>query len=426
MYEAQLFDVTFARESNGRADNTLLKRLLAPEMGLPIFCICIAIFYIGLPLIAYFSELLRDEFVLLPAVAFVSIISMMIGASMPLVDSQFRYGAPRLAIDAKFFQGIVWILFFSFLVVTFYSAPSIPIVSAIKGASANVLSQERGDFLKGRQGAWIILLYLSTFLTTMLIPYSLVLLYNNRSSWRYPLALIYFLFCISSLQKALFLNLLLPLIIYSVEKGLLSWRKLVVLFILIIVLLIGFTALSLGNAGLSFANTDTLENYFSARYLPGSSLDYFLWRAFSVPVFTAVDTLVVFSEHFKNDGLMGSTSSLLSMILGVDRVNMERFVFEYQFGSWNEIANANAVFFVDAFVNFGWPGVFFISVFVGQMFRFFRLSTDVGFRSLWLLFAFMLFSASFIGMLFSNGFLYMIAHALFIKLKSSSLLAKNG
>ena len=157
----------------------------------------------------------------------------------------------------------------------------------------------------------------------------------------------------------------------------------------------------------------------SAVYQPISPLDYFVWRAFAVPIYTAADTLIVHEQKYKGELLMGSTSSFLSSVFGLQRVNLERYVFEYQFGGWNETANSNAVFIVDAYANFGLLGVIFFSLFVGQLFRWFRISPDIGFKSLWPLFAFILFNASLIGTLFSNGFLYMVLHALFFKCRSN-------
>jgi hypothetical protein len=157
--------------------------------------------------------------------------------------------------------------------------------------------------------------------------------------------------------------------------------------------------------------------YMSAGYVPTSSLDYFAWRAFAVPIYTASDTLLVHEQQFREQPLMGATSNLLSALFGLDRINLERFVFEHQFGSWNETANANAVFMVDAYANFGYLGVIFFSLFVGQIFRWFHLSSDIGFKSLWPLFAFVLFNASLIGMLLSNGFIYMLFHSLFFGFK---------
>lgn len=299
-----------------------------------------------------------------------------------------------------------------FIVVAFATAPSIPILSALQGASANDLSQERGDFLKGRQGAGIALLYLSTFLVNTIVPYSIILLYSFRSKFRHVSAILFFVFCISFLQKSLFLNLILPLLAYLAISRKMHGKVFFGLIIGSIALLILTTFLSLSG---ETSESENSGDYMSAQYAPANSLDYFLWRSTAVPIFTAVDTLIVHADQFGSRPLLGATSSLLSAIFDIERVNIERFVFEHQFGSWNDTANANAVFVIDAYVNFDWFGVVAFGLFVGLVFRWFRISHDIAFRSLWVIFAFILFSSPLIGMLLSNGFLYMLFHALYIQ-----------
>ena len=160
--------------------------------------------------------------------------------------------------------------------------------------------------------------------------------------------------------------------------------------------------------------------FFSATYIPPDTISYLIWRSVGVPVFTATDTLLVHRELFSGQPLMGATSSLISALFGIERINLERFVFEHQFGSWNEIANANAVFITDAFVNFGWIGVILFSMIVGQVFRWFRLSKDIAFRAQWINFAFMIFSASLIGTLLSNWWIFMFFNAFLLRVGSNA------
>jgi hypothetical protein len=174
--------------------------------------------------------------------------------------------------------------------------------------------------------------------------------------------------------------------------------------------------LTFGDAGGRGPGDPASGDYLSAVYTPTGPMEYFAWRAGAVPIFTATDTLVVHEQVFGGEPLMGATSSLLAAAFGLTRVNLERHVFEHQFGSWNEIANANAFFAVDAYANFGYVGVFLFALVAGQMFRWFRLSQDVAFKSLWPIFALSLYNASMIGLFFSNGFLYMAMHALFVRL----------
>jgi hypothetical protein len=72
---------------------------------------------------------------------------------------------------------------------------------------------------------------------------------------------------------------------------------------------------------------------------------------------------------------------------------------------------------IDAYVNFGWPGVVAFAFFVGQSLRWFHKSQDEAFKSLWLIYCFALFSGPLIGMLLSNGYVLMFTYALFVRLR---------
>ncbi|UUZ47355.1 hypothetical protein LP420_28965 [Massilia sp. B-10] len=109
-----------------------------------------------------------------------------------------------------------------------------------------------------------------------------------------------------------------------------------------------------------------------------------------MPIFTAVDTLTVHATQFGGAPLLGATSGLLAALTGQERINLERYVFEYQFGGWNDFANSNVVFVLDVFVNFGWVGVFVIGAMVGLSLRMFKLSPDPAFQALAPLYAFLL------------------------------------
>jgi hypothetical protein len=164
-----------------------------------------------------------------------------------------------------------------------------------------------------------------------------------------------------------------------------------------------------------------ISKFFTAGHHPSGVEQFLLWRSVAVPIFTASDTLVVFDKEFGGQPLLGSTSSLIAAIFSMERINIERHVFAYEFGGWNDIGNANAVFITDAYVNFIWAGVVLFSMFVGQSLRWFWKSKDEAFKSLWMLYCLMLFSSSLIGVMLSTGFLFMFIHALFFRLKSRRL-----
>lgn len=389
--------------------------IFLPRYGLVVFTVPTFLAYVLVPLVIADTHPAGRSLYLLAAICSIGILSMIAGYLLNLTDRQLSKGASRLNIPGNLFISIIFVLFLAFLFITFVTAPSIPLVSSLSGASADELSQERGDFLKGRDGAEIALLYASTILTSSLVPYAIVLLFASQSRLRYIAAALFFLFCISFLQKALFLNLILPLIVFFAITGRLTNSAIFLIGTFSFLMLLAASLLASGDTGLG--GNLTSGHYFSSTYTPTGPLDYLVWRAFSVPVFTASDALTVHADWLNNDLLLGSTSSLLASIFGLERLNFERLVFQYQFGSWNEIANANSFYLVDSYVNFGWVGVVVFGLAVGQLFRWFRTSSDLGFSCLWLLFAFVLFSSPLIGMLLSNGFLYMIFHALFVRVR---------
>lgn len=391
----------------------LIRRLLDPDKGLYVFCCALALAYGIAPLAIYAFHPGGGSYFTLALITFCSIGAMFAGSRFSLFDHRFRRAAARLFIPEHLFNFTTWGVFLVFFFVTLATAPSVPILSALQGATGSELSDERGAFLKGRQGAEIALLYVSTFLVNTVVPYSIVLLYLRRSKWRHLSAAVFLMFCVSFMQKSLFLNLTLPLLVFMAYSRQLGRRAFSAIAIGSIALLLVTTTLSLrseDNAGAARGG-----DYLSAMYAPSGPVEYFLWRSLAVPIFTASDTLVVHAQQFQSRPLLGATSTLLSSVFGMPRINLERYVFEHQFGGWNEIANSNAVFIVEGYVNFGWIGVVLFGFFVGMVFRWFRLAQDPAFKSLWILFAFILFSAGLIGMLLSNGFAYMLFHALYFR-----------
>lgn len=392
----------------------IVEKLFLPKNGFKLFLIAIAVAYGFMPLVATIVESEARSFGLLSALTMVSVLSMWVGNRIPVVDSRFKKSSLRLYLSGKVFVWLIWLLFIGYIVVAMSTANAIPIIGAISGVDANEVSQQRGDFLKGREGAGIALLYLSAFMTTFM-PYAIIYLYEKKSRLRHVGAVIFIIYAVSFMVKALFLYLIFPIMVFLAMSGKLNIKKILYTTLLCVILLIGLTFISMN--GDSVDVTDA--GFFTANYTPANAVMYFIWRSVGVPIFTAADTLIVHQDQFLGEPLMGATSSLIAFIAGVERVNLERYVFEYQFGSWNEVANANAVFITDAYVNFGFFGVIIFSLLVGQIFRWFCLSTDVAFKAQWINFAFMIFSASLIGALLSNWWIVMMLFGLFVRVDKS-------
>ena len=171
-----------------------------------------------------------------------------------------------------------------------------------------------------------------------------------------------------------------------------------------------------GFGSLESSQTHDRADYFTTAYIPTGVVDYFIYRSFSIPVFSVVDTLHVHATTFGGELFLGNTSSLIASILGNEKINIERHVAEYQYGGWNDFANSNVVFFVDGYVNFGWIGPLVFGIIVGQIFKAFAKSNDAAFRSLSLLFSYQLLASPLIQMLLSNGWLILLAGMSFFKL----------
>lgn len=399
-----------------RPKANFLQKIMSPSGGFVIFVIGLGITYVLMPLIANLVfEYSNQYFDSLALISTVAIVFLFGGYSLPFLDSQLYAVARTGTFNPVKFAKYVLFAFVVFFLLSAVTAPSIPILSALQGSNADTLSLERGNFFKARTGAWSLLIYANTFFASVLMPYSVVHLFAAKSPYRYLSALVFFLYCICFLAKALFLFLLLPLMVYVAQVGKLKGKSLVASVAAAIGLLLSLTIITTDSS--IGVGTSAVAPFFSARYLPQDAFDMFLWRSFAVPLFTASDTLTVHDSWFGAQYLLGSTSSFISAMFGMERINLERYVFEYQFGGWNDIANSNAVYITDAYANFGILGVVLFSIFIGVYARTFAASQDIGYRCLWPVFFLSLFSSSLIGVLLSNGFAYILVHALNLGVK---------
>jgi hypothetical protein len=382
----------------------MLRKIFDPASAVPVFVIAMAIMYLVLPIYAFYYDNMDEYNLVVAGQCFVACIMVIIGSAIPIFDNIARDGDRKFRFNQSLFSYAIVIGFTLFLLLTFVTAERIPIFSYFSGASANELSDQRGALFKGREGWEIILLYLFTFFAQAMMPYAVAEQFIHHNRMRYLSLGIFFLFTISFLQKFLFINALLPLIYaYSITQHK-SRKTLVIAALAVPAVLYLMTTLSMGSEVGLGGSSAGFGAVFSADYQPSGTMDSLVWRAIAVPVFTATDTLHVFYERLGGEQLNGATSTFIAAIGGVERVNLERMVFEYQWG-WNDTANANSVFFVDAFANFGWVGVCLIALVVGQSLRWFRMSEDFAIKALWPLYCLGLFNAAFMAMLLSNGFL---------------------
>ncbi|MBT2342224.1 MULTISPECIES: hypothetical protein [Pseudomonas] len=398
------------------------------RFSLYLVAFALSLVYMVMPFFVNYIFLPSEYFLKLSLMTFFSVLSMFVGYYLPLVDFRFRASAQRLVVNANTVHFFVWVIFLVFLFVTLYTAPAIPLVSAMLGASSEELSAQRGAFLKGREGAEVALIYISTIFMSAFLPYSLARMFLDGHRLRYLCLLVFFGYSLSFLQKALFLNALLPLLYVASQRKKISLPVALFVFSGGALILYVVTLLAMGgsesNPSVGAGGGVLSADFYSAKYLPDSAVDHLIWRAVSVPMFTASDTLLVLDQQFNNEPLYGATSGFFASLFSLDRVFLEKLVFEHEWG-WNETANSNAVYFTEGFANLGWFGVWLYSFFVGQTFRWFRKSEDHAFKSLWLIFFLGLFTSGLIGTLLSNGYILMFAACLFLKVKSPREISNN-
>ncbi len=120
--------------------------LTSTRFALYLVAFALSLVYMWMPFFVNYIFLPSDYFLKLSMMTFISVVGMFVGYYLPLLDFRFRARATRLIVSANTVHAFVWVVFLSFLFVTLYTAPAIPIVSAISGASSEELSAQRGLF----------------------------------------------------------------------------------------------------------------------------------------------------------------------------------------------------------------------------------------------------------------------------------------
>ena len=373
------------------------------------FFLFIFFMYSVLPFLLYSVFDFNRYYLLLSQITLSGLCVASISYRINLIDDWVSSTA-KVRINPLKFHFFIWSIFISIFLYLCLTAAEIPIVSALLGADAASVSAARGAFMKGRDGLARFLIYPMSFFYTVLLPYSIMLLYQNKSRLRYFAISIFTIFCLVTTAKAMFIFILLPLLYFSIQHDSLGKSTIALRYIaLLIGSVIFLTALTIPSGdSLGFSSLG-IDDYFSASAAKnsGDAFSFIIWRSTAVNIFTAADTLQVFFEQLKGDLLLGSTSSSLSFIFGMDQVMIERMVFEHQFGSWNDIANANAFYLIDGYINFGVLGVFLYALFSGQILRLLSRSS-ISFSALGPLFCFGLMTSGLIGNLLGNGWLLLL------------------
>lgn len=361
----------------------LLRAVVNPSAGASVLVLAIIAFYgVG----TWFADVpmsahTHADMIFLP---WVSALGVAIGSML------FRHRAPLLFLDDRA-QIVVYattVLFVVFCIVTIASARSVPLLDALRGQTPAQIAVARELFLKARQGWGAILPYANALLTGALLPYCMCIAILRRYRFRWLIVALFFLYSLLFVEKAFFLRIFLPLMAVVVvsqnRKVRLTWLLAVAVALLVSNIVIsGFGTSSGMGAG-----------------------DYLLMRTFVIPIRTVTDSLNYWWHAYHGIPFHGATNLIFSHLFGLARVQFEREVFVYEWGpSITGTQSANAAFFVESYVNFGWPGVFLVSFTVGALISYIGRSSDQAFRCILPLVLFSLFVGGAFGLLFGNGLL---------------------
>jgi hypothetical protein len=360
---------------------------------------------------AIFAGQLFPEYVLLLSeITLISVVFFLLGLNLKGLNPLSK---PRIVMD---FDTALYLLFAVFLAVFFVilvTAPQIPIVESFKGADVTELSEYREEFLKARQGWEASLGYIIGVINGFFLPYFIAKSFLIKHRFRYFLTFIFFLYSLSFLEKAYFMKIALPIffLFYFQTKNKLFFLVRGGLIIVVLFFLMFFLS---GHTGLDISRD---ESFFSILYTPSGTFETIIWRSAVVPIVTAIDAVRVFLTDFGGNFLLGKTSSFLAMLSGSGQVNFERLLYQSQFGGI-ETGNANQVFFIEAYINFGFLGVGLFSFVVGRIVRYSIRSKDLAFVSIMPLFIYNLFMSGLIGIFLSNGLIFFLVVYYLFKFKT--------
>jgi hypothetical protein len=356
--------------------------------------------------------------------------------------------------------------YFSLMAYALVTSEKIALWEVIKGSSVDDLAFAREALFKSRVGWEKGLIYANAIFSSALMPFAVAVCYIEKKPYRHALLFFFAASLAPTLEKALILKALFPLIFLGFNSYFPSKRVLQIALTAVVIVAANIIFSKMGQASYIAINDAQIQQLQEqkARMLKSNKsdtntlivgdeaggvelsgiqkqLDYYLWagtdlykynvfgdgqlqyvanRIFWIPYVTAFDWLGYFYEKLNGNYLLGRTSAVLSRIGGNPPFPMENEVFKYQFGeSGPKTAAANATFLVDAFVNFGWMGVIVYAGLFALITWVVVVQANPAMQACYYYFALQVSMGGLSGVLFSNGLILLICLAFFIRPKQS-------
>ncbi|NML70468.1 oligosaccharide repeat unit polymerase [Chryseobacterium sp. RP-3-3] len=374
------------------------------------YCVIFLTFYCIIPVFFMGDSVDENISDTLAAITLLSLVGFLISFNLDFFPN---YTKKYLVINGDTFSKYVFGAYVLVVLLIMVTAGELPILASLRGASQEDLFGLREGFLKERKGFEIIFGYLITIIDSTFFPFVIVRAFFYKSKSRYLYLLAFVLYSISFLEKGYFLKIAIPIFIFFYYKSknkktyLLISGGFILALITLMFVLSKFDAIAVSRD----------EPFFSIYHIPNTIFEAIVWRMVAVPVITAYQGLeLFFSSQFNGEYLYGATSSLLSSILGLERVNFERALYQSQFGG-SETGNANQFYLIEAFINYGFIGVFLFSFLLGKIVKDMINTKNIVVICIIPLLFYNLFSSGLIGNLLSNGYLLFYLMVKYIRFK---------
>lgn len=371
-------------------------------------------------------------------IAALSIVSYLSGGGLAL--KLFKKRVLCLSGGRLFIFNFLLFLYFFSYVVMYLKYGGIPLLEIIfNGGNSSAM---RADFYKNQEGIWKVFSYLLSILNKGFIPFAIIAIFLERSAFRFFLILSFISFLsISALEKALLVWTYIPLLFFAVFRHhkklfFISFALLAFCFSVVSSLALeSDLKLSRGQASsyhVEFKSLDSnkhillkkninyenkipvsLKDESDYQFLlydlsSGDPISYLINRLVWIPYVTVYDTLLYWNLQY-DSYIFFSVNRYLADIFGVNFADLERQVFRFQYGSGEEsTGNANAAYFSEAYIGFGLPGVILFSFFIGLMFGGTIKSDLAPFIYSLPVIALGLVNVSLISTLFSGGLMFFI------------------
>ncbi|MGK9414785.1 hypothetical protein ACSSUR_01310 [Pseudomonas cedrina] len=291
--------------------------------------------------------------------------------------------ADRIAIrpfrenTQKYIAYAIIALFVIVIICACRSTAAVPILEAFKGASASELADYRNSFMRGQAGSGQLINYLYAIFLQALMPFAVSYFFWVGHKFRHFVIAIFIIGASLSLSKGIFLCIAAPMIaVYLMKRRWLSAAGVLGGFVVSAALMYFIASGALG-ASLEKSNFTTYKpvvleapkeavlqsdvpdqyNLFTKKNQTLLIVNRIIW----IPYVTALDWFRYQELKMGDSYLLGKSIRPLAYLSDSKRVYLEKEVAELQWGGPSG-ATSNAVFFADAWLNWGALGVIVYSM----------------------------------------------------------------